>query len=73
VVALISSIVDHAAALLTISQVHPAFAGLAGGMLIGMGLLALFRHGASVGGTSSLALYLQQCHGWRGRPPARWC
>lgn len=65
VVALISSIVDHAAALLTISQVHAPSAGLAGGVLIGIGLLARFRHGASVGGTSSLALYLQQRHGWR--------
>jgi uncharacterized membrane-anchored protein YitT (DUF2179 family) len=30
-----------------------------------MGLLALFRHAASVGGFSALAVYLQERRGWR--------
>lgn len=36
-----------------------------GGLLIGMGMLALFRHRASLGGVGILALYLQDRFGWR--------
>lgn len=39
------------------------FAALGGGVLLGMGVLALARHRASVGGTSALALYAQE-RGW---------
>ncbi|MDV6332368.1 YitT family protein [Asticcacaulis sp. 201] len=40
--------------------VHPLFAALFGGTIIGMGILALARHGAGAGGTGVLALYLQK-------------
>ncbi len=43
--------------------VNPAFAAVFGGTLIGMGVLALARHGSSVGGIGILALYLQQTRG----------
>jgi len=36
-----------------------------GGFLIGVGLLMLFRHHASLGGINILALYLQKQRGWR--------
>ncbi|WP_271200020.1 YitT family protein [Methylopila turkensis] len=36
------------------------FAAVAGGVLLGMGVLALARHRASVGGFSALAIYLQE-------------
>jgi uncharacterized membrane-anchored protein YitT (DUF2179 family) len=36
-----------------------------GGLLIGMGMLALFRHRASLGGVGIVALYLQDRFGWR--------
>ena len=44
---------------LVISSVHPLFAALAGGALMGLGILSLFRHKASVGGINILALFLQ--------------
>ncbi|SFC38925.1 Uncharacterised 5xTM membrane BCR, YitT family COG1284 [Marinospirillum celere] len=40
-------------------QVAPAYAALLGGMCIGLGMLMLFRHRASLGGVNILALYLQ--------------
>ena len=36
-----------------------------GGCLIGLGMLVLFRHRASLGGVNILVLYLQDRHGWR--------
>ena len=53
--------VHHA---LRLDSVAPAYAAIAGGVLIGTGLLVLFRHGASLGGFNVLALYLQQRFGW---------
>jgi len=44
---------------LDIRGINPLFAALAGGGLIGLGILALFRHRASVGGINILSLYLQ--------------
>lgn len=41
------------------SQLQPVFAAFMGGTLMGMGVLALFRHRAGVGGINILALYLQ--------------
>ncbi len=42
----------------------PAYAALAGGVLIGIGLLVMFRHNASFGGINILALYLSKRFGW---------
>ena len=42
----------------------PAYAALAGGILVGTGLLVMFRHEASFGGVNILALYLGQRAGW---------
>ena len=42
----------------------PAYAALAGGILIGTGLLVMFRHDASFGGVNILALYLHERVGW---------
>lgn len=47
---------------LDISGINPLFAAIAGGTLMGMGILALFRHRASLGGVNILALYLQDKH-----------
>lgn len=41
------------------STLEPVFAAIMGGTLVGMGVLALFRHRAGVGGINILALYLQ--------------
>jgi uncharacterized membrane-anchored protein YitT (DUF2179 family) len=45
--------------LINIESIHPIFASVAGGMLIGVGLLIMFRHKSSLGGVGILALYLQ--------------
>lgn len=49
---------------LRIVEVHPAFAAIAGGTVIGMGILALARHDAGVGGTGVVTLWLQRTRGW---------
>lgn len=49
---------------LGLQPAHPLFAAIAGGVLIGVGLLVLFRHGASLGGVGVLALHLQRRRGW---------
>lgn len=48
-----------------IASVQPLYAALMGGCLMGVGLLILFRHQASLGGINILALYLQGRYGWR--------
>lgn len=42
----------------------PAVAAIAGGTLLGMGTLALARHGAGVGGVGIVTLWLQSARGW---------
>ncbi|SHF75224.1 Uncharacterised 5xTM membrane BCR, YitT family COG1284 [Modicisalibacter ilicicola DSM 19980] len=48
-----------------LSALHPLYAALMGGSLMGIGLLVLFRHRMSLGGIGILALYLQDRHGIR--------
>lgn len=48
-----------------VARLDPLFATVMGGLLMGMGLLVLFRHHASLGGINVLVLYLQQRRGWR--------
>jgi uncharacterized membrane-anchored protein YitT (DUF2179 family) len=50
---------------LVVAYLDPVFAALAGGGLMGLGILLLFRHKASVGGINILALYLQENFGIR--------
>lgn len=59
-VGLVSVFTANIPSWLVISSVHPLFAALAGGALMGLGILSLFRHKASVGGINILALYLQE-------------
>lgn len=51
--------------LIGFSDIEPITAALFGGLLIGCGMLVLFRHRASLGGFGILALYLQDKFGWR--------
>lgn len=48
-----------------IGTIQPAWAALLGGLLLGYGLLALFRHRASLGGVGILGIYLQERFGIR--------
>ncbi|GLQ10048.1 membrane protein [Devosia yakushimensis] len=64
-VGLVSWLSVHVPDWLGISSIHPLFAALVGGGLIGLGILSLFRHKASVGGINILALFLQDNFGIR--------
>ena len=46
-----------------IDYLHPFWAALLGGLLLGYGLLALYRHRASLGGVGILAIYIQDRFG----------
>lgn len=58
-VTLVSTMSTYMPQLITLDYVHPIFAATVGGMLIGVGLLIMFRHKSSLGGLGILALYLQ--------------
>ncbi|MTJ04112.1 MAG: YitT family protein [Sediminimonas qiaohouensis] len=49
----------------SIAHLAPVPGAILFGMMTGAGLLALFRHGASLGGVGILALYLQDATGFR--------
>lgn len=46
-------------------QMHPLYASIMGGLLMGVGFLILFRHGFSLGGINILALFCQKKFGIR--------
>jgi len=48
----------------TLAHVDRLFAAVMGGFLVGVGLLMIIRHKASLGGLGVLALYLQNTRGW---------
>ncbi len=50
---------------LTVQHVQPAVGAILGGTLAGLGMIILFRHGASFGGITILAAYLQDRVGLR--------
>lgn len=47
-----------------LNSVDPTFAALFGGSIIGIGILALARHGSGVGGIGVMAQMLQKSRGW---------
>lgn len=64
-VALLAGISNLLPQLITLGGINPVFAAVAGGLLMGTGMLILFRHRASLGGFNVLVLYLQERFGWR--------
>ena len=64
-VALISVLSQLTPNWIGIGHLNPLYAAVAGGGLMGMGLLVLFRHRAGLGGFNILALYLQDNYGIR--------
>ncbi|WP_118133483.1 YitT family protein [Oceanicella sp. SM1341] len=64
-VAGVSLLTTIAPQVVPLGQVPPLAAALLGGCVAGVGLLALFRHGASLGGVGIMAVYLQDRHGIR--------
>lgn len=51
--------------LLQIAAIQPIWSAVLGGLLLGFGLLALYRHRASLGGVGILGIYLQERFGIR--------
>jgi uncharacterized membrane-anchored protein YitT (DUF2179 family) len=64
-IGLTSVIADVQSRFFSISSIHPAWAALLGGLLLGFGLLALYRHRASLGGVGILGIYLLERFGIR--------
>ena len=60
---LLSVFVEYAPVYMQFKQIEPLYAALIGGLLVGSGLLGLFRHQASLGGLTILAQYLAQKYG----------
>lgn len=49
----------------TISELHPALGAVTFGALVGIGLLAMFRHNGSLGGLGVVALLIQDRYGFK--------
>ena len=64
-VVLVSVFVTVQPTVLSFAHVTPAVGAVLAGMVSGAGLLAIFRHRASLGGTGILAVYLQERTGFR--------
>ena len=64
-VALLSLFVHFLPLGLSFATLSVPLAVVLGGLLIGAGMLMLFRHKASLGGLNVLVLYLQDRMGWR--------
>lgn len=62
---MVSLLVDNMALFISLEDIQPVFGAIAGGMLIGMGMLIMFRHKSSLGGLGILAFYLQGSRGIR--------
>lgn len=64
-IALVSVITEVESRWMVISQIQPVWGSIVGGLLLGYGVLALYRHRASLGGIGIVALYLQEQFGIR--------
>ena len=64
-VGLLSVFVNLLPKLLSFLALSAPFSAVMGGLLMGTGMLVLFRHKASLGGFNVLVLYLQERFGWR--------
>lgn len=64
-VLMVSLLTEGIPQVINITEINPFFAAVGGGLLMGVGMLILFRHRASMGGFNILVLYLQERFGWR--------
>ena len=64
-ISLLSAMTEWSPALFAIERLHPAYAAVLGGLLLGAGCLFLARHRGSLGGATIISLYMQEKHGWR--------
>lgn len=64
-IGLLSVFTELVPGLIGFTHLDPVFAAVMSGLAIGIGILILIRHGASLGGLGVLAIYLQKTRGWR--------
>lgn len=64
-VGLLSAYVELLPRWVGFTHLNPVFAAVMAGLLAGTGILILIRHGASLGGVTIMAVYLQKSRGWR--------
>jgi uncharacterized membrane-anchored protein YitT (DUF2179 family) len=64
-ISLLAAMMEWSPKLFAIERLHPAYAAVLGGLLLGSGCLFLARHRASLGGATIVTLYLQKAYGWR--------
>lgn len=64
-VGLLSGFIELLPQWLSFESLNPVYAAVMGGLLAGTGILILVRHGASLGGVTITAVYLQKSRGWR--------
>ncbi|MEO0703204.1 MAG: YitT family protein [Pseudomonadota bacterium] len=64
-VAMVSVMAEAMPQAFRIDYISPALGAALSGAMIGLGLIVLFRHGASLGGVGVLALYLQDRIGFQ--------
>lgn len=64
-VTLISVLTSVHGLYLDVSDVNALYGAVFAGLSIGVGMLIIFRHGASAGGFGILAAWLQETRGWR--------
>jgi len=64
-VGLLAAMTEIGPRLVSVGPTDPFVAALVAGVLSGFGLLALFRHGASLGGVGVAAVWLQDATGFR--------
>lgn len=64
-VALVSAMAEVFPQLITFDTLDPVLGALLVGAVTGLGLIVIFRHGASLGGIGVLALFLQDKTGFR--------
>ena len=61
--ALVSVFTDHLYLVISLETINPVYCSVAGGLLMGLGMLILFRHRSSLGGFNVLCLYIQDKFG----------
>lgn len=64
-IAMVSVLIEWTPRWIGFSTLAPWYAAVIGGLVMGAGMLVLFRHRASLGGFGILALVLQERRGWR--------
>ncbi|MCP3867364.1 MAG: YitT family protein [Gammaproteobacteria bacterium] len=64
-VLMVSLLTEGLPYVISIESINPYFGAVGGGLLMGVGMLILFRHRASLGGFNILVLYLQERFGLR--------